>query len=1006
MKIAFVDFHPTGYTCDTPYRHPLGGTQSAVAYLSAALALRGHDVAVINGVRTPVSSAAVRFVGRNHLTSIFLNQFDAVVVVSRSLGRELRAAGIAKPLLLWCHHDTDQPAVRELLVPEERAAWNGFAMVSHWQAEQYASVMGISPGEQRVLGNAISPAFENLPENSPWFVRGDAPLLYYTSTPYRGLEALIAAMPAVRNEVPGTRLRVFSSMQLYGVAAQDDQYSWLYDKCRATDGVEYVGPLPQQSLAAALATADVHAYPCTHPETACIAAMEAMAAGSMIVSTRMGALEETTAGFAFLMDAMGDKSLLAGEYSAFLIQRLKEAAEKSGPLASRLKLQRQFARENYSWETRAKEWERWLSSGFGGVASHLAAEVADTALSTKVAGNFLKFVGEPEAAIAMYRRSLEIEPAYLPALYNLGLVLHETDRFEEAEAYFRRVVAIEPSDADALFHLGALLQRRMQLEEAAETFRLALRHTPDNPQLWMHLGDVGIARLTHGSLSEAAECFRKALELQPDSANAHFRLGHVHHFAGRLDEAVRSYQAALKLEPGTVAFAASLLTEMQQLCDWLHLDELCESQRRSVLERPEQPVQPFGLLSIPSTPIEQRACAQNFSRLLAASVASDRQRLAFGFDRAPRKRLRLGYLSADFHGHATAYLAAEMFELHDRSRFEVIAYSYGPDDSSPIRARLQRGFERFVDVRSLSHADAATAIHEDGVEILVDLKGYTVHARPEIMALRPAPVQVNYLGYPGTMGAEFIDYIVGDRFVTPVARAGEFSEKLVIMPDSYQVNDRRRQIAGTPSRQALGLPENGFVFCCFNQPYKILPDVFAVWMRMLESIPGSVLWLLELNPWVARNLRREAAARGVDPSRLIFAPMVLLAEHLGRLSAADLFLDTLPYNAHTSTSDSLWAGLPVLTCVGETFASRVAASLLAAVGVPELITRSLAEYEALGLRLARVPGELAELRRRLSRNRDTAPLFDTPRFVRNLEAAYEAMWSIHVARGAPRLIEI
>jgi len=546
----------------------------------------------------------------------------------------------------------------------------------------------------------------------------------------------------------------------------------------------------------------------------------------------------------------------------------------------------------------------------------------------------------------------------------------------------------------------------MRLEEAALTFRRALQHAPDNPHLWTRLGEVGMARLTHGSLREAAECFRKVLELQPGLASAHFALGHVHHFEDRLDEAVRCYQAALELEPGTVAFGASLLTEMQWLCDWSRLGELCESQRRSAVEQPEQPVQPFGMLSLPSTPTEQLACARNFARSLAGSVAGDRKRLAFGFDRAPQKRRRIGYLSADFHGHATAYLAAELFELHDRSRFEIFAYSYGPDDRSPIRTRMQRGFDRFVDVCSLSHAEAAAAIHADGVEILVDLKGYTNHARPEIMALRPAPVQVNYLGYPGTMGADFIDYLVGDRLVSPVERAGDYSEKLVLMPDSYQVNDRRRPIAETPSRQALGLPGNGFVFCCFNQTYKILPDVFAVWMRMLEAVPGSVLWLLELNPWAPQNLRREASARGVDPSRLVFAPLLPLAEHLGRLSAADLFLDTLPVNAHTTASDALWAGLPVLTCAGETFASRVAGSLLAAVGVPELVTRSLAEYEALGLRLARASGELAELRRRLSRNRDTAPLFDTPRFVHHLETAYETMWRIHCSGGAPRLIEL
>jgi predicted O-linked N-acetylglucosamine transferase (SPINDLY family)/glycosyltransferase involved in cell wall biosynthesis len=1005
MKIAFVDFHPIGYTCDTPSGFPLGGTQSAVAYLSAALARRGHDVIVINGVQAPVSAEAVRFVGKDCLTSVFLNQFDAVVVVSIALGRELRAAGIARPLLLWCHHDANQPAVQNLLSPQERAAWNGFAMITRWQAEHYARAMAISPAEQCVLGNAISPFFHDLPESPRWFVRGDAPVLYYTSTPFRGLEVLLAAMPALRAAVPGIRLRVFSGMRLYGVAPRDDEFAWLYDRCRATDGVEYIGPLPQKLLAAAMATADVLAYPCTFPETACIAAMEAMAAGSMIVSTRLGALEETTAGFAFLMEPTSDKSLLADKYADFLTRRIKQVLEPSSLIVPRLTGQRQFARENYNWERRAEEWERWLLSGLAGAEWRRQAAVPETALSAKAAGNILKTAGELKGAIALYRRSLEIEPDYAPALYNLGLVFHETEQFDEAEACFRRVAALDPRDAEALFHLGVLLQRRMRLDEAADTFRLALRHAPDNPHLWMRLGDVGIARLTGRSLREAAECFRKALELQPGLADAHFALGNVHRFDGRHDEALRSFQEALRLEPTSAAFGAGLLNEMQQLCDWSRLDDLSEFLRRSAIERPEQALHPFSLLSIPSTPKEQLACAKNFSRLLAGTMAAERTRLGFRFDRPPRGRLRIGYLSAEFHAHATAYLAAELFELHDRGRFEVLAYSYGPDDGSPIRARLRRGFDRFVDLGSRSHAEAAAAIRADGVDILVDLKGYTMHARPEIMALRPAPVQVNFLGYPGTMGAEFIDYIVGDRFVTPAGEAGHFSESLAILPDCYQVNDRRRQVAETPPRRKLGLPDGAFVFCCFNQTYKILPEFFAAWMRMLQGVPGSVLWLLEWNPFVAQNLRREATARGVDPARLIFAPSLPLAEHLGRLPAADLFLDTLPVNAHTTASDALWAGLPLLTCTGETFVSRVAESLLTAVGLPELVTRGVADYEALGLRLARAPEELLALRNKLSVNRKTAPLFDTPRFVRNLETAYEAMWRIHAAGGAPRLIE-
>jgi predicted O-linked N-acetylglucosamine transferase (SPINDLY family) len=658
-------------------------------------------------------------------------------------------------------------------------------------------------------------------------------------------------------------------------------------------------------------------------------------------------------------------------------------------------------------------------------------------------GNTQRAAGRLAEAAQSYRRSIEIAPDYADSLYNLGLVLRELGQLEEAERCFRRAAEIDPRDAETLAHLATLLHEARRFEEAGQAYRLALEIAPGNAYLWLRLGslscqtghtaeadrcygealerdpdlaaapefaaaqnDLGCALFGVERLDEAAECFARAVQLQPGYADAHFNFGVVHSLRGDNERALACAETALRLQPGNPTFAAKVLTEVQNLCQWPRLDELYGLLRRNAQRAEQRPFNPFCMLSIPSTAAEQLRCAVKFSDMHAHDVADDRRRLNFNFNREPRSRLRIGYLSADFHRHATAYLAAELFELHDRSRFEVIAYSYGPEEGSEVRARLKSGFDRFVDVQSLSHAEAAAAIHADGVEILVDLKGYTVHARPQIMALQPAPLQVSYLGYPGTMGADFIDYLVSDRFISPVERAGDFSEKLVLMPDSYQVNDRRRKIARTPSRQALGLPGDGFVFCCFNQAYKILPEVFSAWMRMLQAIPGSVLWLLDLNPQATQNLRHEASGRGVDPSRLIFAPVLPLAEHLGRLAAADLFLDTLPVNAHTTASDALWAGLPLLTCAGESFASRVAGSLLAAVGMPELVTRTLAEYEALGLRLARAPVELAGLRNKLSRNRDAAPLFDTPRFVRNLESAFEVMWGIHRSGGAPRLIEL
>ena len=535
-------------------------------------------------------------------------------------------------------------------------------------------------------------------------------------------------------------------------------------------------------------------------------------------------------------------------------------------------------------------------------------------------------------------------------------------------------------------------------------YRKALELRPEDARLWMRLGQVALARFTDASLREAEACFRKAIDLQPDHAIAHHALGHALTLQGRPVEAVASLSAAQRIEPDSVAFQTDLLHAKQHLCDWQGLPELSAAVCRAALERTAEPPHPFCLVSIESTPAQQLACARSYARLVAEPLAPDARRLGFQYRRRAARRLRVGYLSPEFHAHATAYLAAELFELHDRDRFEVIAYSYGPEDGSAIRARLKRAFERFHDLQSVSDAEAAAAIHADEVDILMDLKGHTFRARTGVMALRPAPVQVNFLGYPGTMGAEFIDYLIGDRIVTPASRAGDFAESLVLMPGSYQVNDRKRAVTPATSREVLGLPIRGFVFCCFNQAYKILPKVFSAWMRLLQGVPDSVLWLLDSA--AAPNLRREAQRRGVDPARLVFAQPWPLERHLGRIAAADLFLDTFPCNAHTTASDALWTGVPLVTCMGETFASRVAGSLLEAVGLPELAVTSLDAYEALALRLARSPGELRALRERLARARAQAPLFDTPSYVRSLEAAYEKMWEAYSSGTKPRLIEL
>lgn len=370
-------------------------------------------------------------------------------------------------------------------------------------------------------------------------------------------------------------------------------------------------------------------------------------------------------------------------------------------------------------------------------------------------------------------------------------------------------------------------------------------------------------------------------------------------------------------------------------------------------------------------------------------------------------KIRIAYLSADYYQHATAYLMAELFKRHDRSRFELFAISFGSENTSPMGQRLVKAFDRFIDVNQMSDLEVARQLRSMEIDIAVDLKGYTKNNRKQILAYRPAPIQVNYLGYPSTMGADFIDYILVDPFIVPPDQQPHFTEKLVHLPECYQVNDSKRIIANrTPLRQECGLPEQGFVFCCFNNSYKITPTFFDIWMRLLKAVPGSVLWLLSKNKLMEENLRREAQARGVNPERLVFSPQQKLPEHLARHRLADLFLDTLPCNAHTTASDALWAGLPVLTCAGKSFAARVAGSLLHAINLPELVTYNLEDYEGLALKLATQPDLLCQIKDKLKQNRLTTPLFDCDRFRQDIEAAYIEMWSILQGGEEPKAITV
>lgn len=566
-------------------------------------------------------------------------------------------------------------------------------------------------------------------------------------------------------------------------------------------------------------------------------------------------------------------------------------------------------------------------------------------------GVTLEDLGRYQEALASCERALEIKPDYVQALNNRGNALRGLGRYEDALASYERALMINPDDAEALNNRGVALQDLQRFVDALASYERALQINPNYVQALGNRADILQALKRH---EDAAQCYARLLEFQPD------------------------YPYAI----------GKKLHSQLHSCDWTQYSQTVERVTRAVSEG-KLVNTPSFFLAVSDSAAAQLQCARTY----IANKHPATSKPLWNGERYPHDRIRLAYLSADFHNHATAYLMAELFELHDKTRFEVAAISFSPDVKGDMRERLERSFNQFIDVRQMSDLSVAEMLRDLQIDIAIDLKGFTQGSRTGILACRAAPVQVNYLGYPGTMGADYIDYILADSHVIPAGHEAFYAEKVVRLPGTYQVNDSKRAIAAhTPSRADVNLPETGFVFCSFNNNYKITPPIFDIWMRLLHQVDGSVLWLLEDNATASRNLKREASQRGIAAERLVFAPRVALKDHLARHRLADLFLDTLPINAHTTASDALWAGLPVLTCMGNAFASRVAGSLLHAVGLPEMATHTLMDYEALALRLATAPELLASIKSRLAHNRMTQPLFDAARFRRNIESAYITMY--------------
>ena len=607
--------------------------------------------------------------------------------------------------------------------------------------------------------------------------------------------------------------------------------------------------------------------------------------------------------------------------------------------------------------------------------------------------------GNDLEAIKYYEIAIKLDKNYLGSLINFGKSLHQLKRYNEALFHYDQAIKLKPDFAEVYYNKGNTLKNLKRDEEALFHYDQAIKLKPDFAKAYNNKGCI-LQDLKRDE--EALLHYNQAIKLKPDFAEAYNNIGNIFKNHKHYEEAISNYEKALKLKPDYEYLFGMLLHMKMFQCDWQDFNEKVENLLVQINENKKSSYL-LPVLALSDSLSTHRKSSEiwindkhPFNPLFGPILKLKR-----------REKIKIAYYSGDFREHPVANLIVELFELHNKDQFELFGFYFGPSDSSKMYNRIKTAFNQFFDVGLKSDNDITLMSREAKIDIAIDLSGFTGLARTDIFAYRAAPIQVNYLGYPGTMAANYIDYIIADPIIIPPESQQYYSEKVVYLPNSYQPNDRKREISKKIfTKEELGLPKEGFVFCCFNNNFKITVPTFDGWMRILKNVNGSILWLLEDSPIAMLNLRKEAKFRGVDPNRLIFAKRVLLSEHLARYRLADLFLDTLPYNAHTTTSDALWAGLPVLTCVGESFASRVAASLLKAIELSELITTTQEQYEALAIELATTPEKLKSIKQKLERNKLTTALFDTARFTKSIEAAYKQMYERYQADLPPNNIYI
>ncbi|MBT8525364.1 tetratricopeptide repeat protein [Polynucleobacter paneuropaeus] len=621
----------------------------------------------------------------------------------------------------------------------------------------------------------------------------------------------------------------------------------------------------------------------------------------------------------------------------------------------------------------------------------------DSEIFINIASSYIDIKNYP-LALDTLDKAIQLRPEITEAWSNKGIALNHLGLYQESLEAYNEAIKLSPTNYEAWGNKSAPLMKLNLFKDALEACETALLLKPNYVEGWTNKG-AALHKLDR--YEEAITCYDRALFYKPDYFLALSNKGDSLNKLNRLEEAITCCDMALNINPNIDWAYGDLLHMKRKVFFTQNFKEELKILQDG-LSSCKNLIAPFEFLSWSDDPSLQKKVSEIFVRAKYPFI----DRLGSLKKYLPKDKIRIGYFSADFKNHPVAFLIAELFELHDKSRFETYALSLVRADDE-MRGRLLGAFDHFMDVASQSDIEIAKLARELEIDIAIDLSGFTADSRTAIFSYRAAPIQVNWLGYPGTLGADYMDYIIADGTLIPPQSQQFFSEKIVYLPNTYQPNDRKRLVSERQfTRQELGFPENAFVFCCFNNNFKITPATFSSWMRILKAVEGSVLWLLQDNPWVVKNLKQEAVNCGVDEGRLFFAKRVVLSEHLARHRQADLFLDTLPYNAHTTTSDALWAGVPVLTLIGQSFPGRVAASLLNAIGLPELVTTTEQEYEELAIQLASNPQKLLDIKNKLAEKRLSAPLFDTPLFTKNLEAAYIKMYERYQADLEPEHISI